>query len=122
YGTVAAFASTGQPARALAAWLFAAAACAIMVLWLWPDVPPGTAYQPRDRQFTLPGSCAPLLLILGIFLTKYYVGVQLAMQPDLARDTGFALTVALVYGIFNGIFVARFVRLWRLSRTQWRSS
>ena len=58
----------------------------------------------------------PLALILGIFLTKYFVGVELAMQPTLARDGSFALQIAVLYGVFNGLFAARALRLWRLAR------
>ena len=58
----------------------------------------------------------PLGLILGIFLTKYFVGVELALQPALARDSSFALQIALLYGVFNGLFAARALRLWRLVR------
>ena len=36
--------------------------------------------------FALPGSWMPMALILGIFLTKYAVGVELAMQPDLVPN------------------------------------
>lgn len=57
----------------------------------------------------------PLALILGIFLTKYLVGVELALQPALARDSDFALQIAALYGVFNGLFAAlRALRLWKL--------
>jgi hypothetical protein len=56
----------------------------------------------------------PLALILGIFLTKYLVSVELVMQPGLARDNTFALQIATLYGVFNGLFAARSVRLLRV--------
>ena len=79
-------------------------------------VPAGTTYDPARRQFQLPGSWVPMALIMGIFLTKYFVGVELALQPALARDSSFALQIALLYGVFNGLFAARALRLWRLVR------
>jgi len=40
--------------------------------------------------------------------------VELALQPALARDSGFALQIAALYGVFNGLFAARSLRLWKL--------
>ena len=56
-----------------------------------------------------------MLLILGVFLTKYVVGVELAMQPALARDGPYTLAVGTLYGVFSGLFVGRAARLWRLA-------
>ncbi len=47
---------------------------------------------------------------------KYLVGVELALQPALGHDGGFALQVAALYGLFNGLLLARAARLWRLVR------
>ena len=116
YGITSAFGGSGRGAAAVGAWLAAAAAMACAALWLQPDAPAGTLYTPRLRSFCVPGSAMPLALILGIFLTKYFVGVELAMQPGLARDGTFALQIAALYGMFNGVFAARALRLWRLAR------
>lgn len=114
YGMVSAFAASPMLGAALALWLAAALACTAMALRWRATAPEGTRFDPVSRQFELPGSVVPMALILGIFLTKYIVGIELAMQPAIARDAGFVLGVALLYGAFNGIFVARAVRLWRL--------
>ena len=63
----------------------------------------------------MPGSWVPLTLIVGIFLTKYVVGVDLAMQLSLAQDSQYTLIVAAIYGTFSGIFMGRAARLWRLA-------
>ncbi|MEP6971210.1 MAG: DUF6622 family protein, partial [Betaproteobacteria bacterium] len=76
----------------------------------------GTRFDPASQTFELPGSVLPLLMIVGIFLIKYIVGVELALQPAQAHDPQFALGVASLYGALNGVFVARLVRLWRLRR------
>jgi uncharacterized protein DUF6622 len=65
--------------------------------------------------FKLPGSWVPLLLILGIFLTRYVVGVELAMRPGLAHDANYVLVTGVLYGLFSGIFVGRAARLLRLA-------
>ena len=62
-----------------------------------------------------PGSAVPLALMMGIFFTKYAVGVLLAMHPELRHQMGFALGISALYGGFSGIFAARALRLWTLA-------
>ena len=114
YGLASAFASSSQAGAAVGAWLVAAAAAAALALWFQPKAPAGARYDSAARHFHLAGSAMPLALIVGIFLVKYFVGVELALQPALARDGTFALQIAVLYGLFNGLFVARAFRLWRL--------
>lgn len=111
WGTLSALGSSPLLAQALVLWLAAAAVTFALLA-------PGRAkagYDAATRTFSLPGSFVPLLLIVGIFLVKYVVGVELAMAPRLMQDTQYALTVAGVYGAFTGIFVGRAARLWRLA-------
>lgn len=114
YGLASAFASSSQAGAAVGAWLAAAIAAAALALWFQPKAPAGARYDGAARRFHLPGSAMPLALIVGIFLVKYFVGVELALQPALARDGTFALQIAVLYGLFNGLFAARAFRLWRL--------
>lgn len=116
YGLASAFGMGGHALAPLAAWLAAAVGVAAAALWLQPMAARGTEYSAASRSFSVPGSAMPLLLILGIFLTKYFVGVELALQPALARDGAFALQIATLYGVFNGVFAARTLRLWKLVR------
>lgn len=113
WGTASAFGSSPQFGSVVLAWLAAAAAALAIVAPFAP--PPGTRYDATTRTFTLPGSWIPMLLILGIFLTKYIVGVELAMQPALAHDGSYTLAVGTVYGVFSGLFAGRGARLWRLA-------
>lgn len=110
WGMYSAFGATSLLATVLVAWLAAASPIAAIVM----RQAPGGTYDAQSRQFHLAGSWIPLLLILGVFLTKYIVGVELTMQPQLTRDTTFALTLAVLYGAFNGIFTGRALRLLRL--------
>ena len=112
YGMTSAFGNSGQGAAVAIAWLVAAASVTAILLKLAPA--PGTRFEAATQTFTVPGSIIPLLLILGIFMTKYIVGVELAMNAALARDASFALPIALLYGAFNGIFTARAIRLLRM--------
>ncbi|MFT4243413.1 MAG: hypothetical protein QM569_14165 [Acidovorax sp.] len=116
YGLASAFSSSAHAGAAMGAWLLTAAATTALALWLRPQAPARARYDAAARRFHLPGSAVPLALIVGIFLVKYGVGVELAMQPALARDGTFALQIAVLYGVFNGLFVARALRLWRLAQ------
>ena len=77
-----------------------------------------TQYNAWTQQFQLPGSWTPLVLMMGIFITKYAAGVALAMQPDLARDALFSQSIGALYGGFSGVFAGRALRLWRLAASQ----
>lgn len=77
--------------------------------------PQGTQYDPGTRTFFLPASWVPLALIVGIFVARYVVNVDIAMQPALARDGHYTLAVAAIYGVCSGIFAGRAARLWRLA-------
>lgn len=110
YGTVSAF---GPSPSVLGAWLAACAALATVVV-LRP-APLGTAYDGVRRHYAMPGSWLPMLVILGIFCTKYAVGVTLAMQPAMARDALFATLVGMLYGLFSGFFAGRALRLLRMA-------
>lgn len=109
YGTVNAF---GVSAPVLACWALAAALA--LALSLRRPLPAGARYEAARREFEQPGSWVPLLLILGIFCTKYAVGVLLALHPEQHANTSLALPVAALYGFFSGLFAGRSLRLLRL--------
>lgn len=110
-GTASALGASPHRAMALSAWLIAAALAFALLARGRGDA---AQYDPARRLFLLPGSVVPLLLIVGIFLVKYVVGVDLAMAPQLVQEAPYVLTVAALYGAFTGIFVGRASRLWRL--------
>jgi hypothetical protein len=109
-GVVSAF---GNSPGALLGWAVAMAALALLVLQ--QPLPASTRYERASREFHVPGSAVPLVLMMGIFFTKYVVGVALAMHPELGRQPAFTVAVPMLYGAFSGIFAARAVRLWRLA-------
>ncbi len=114
WGTVSVLSRSPQFVIGLLAWIAAAVATLAVVASM--PAPAGTRFDPAGRRFALPGSWVPLGLIVGIFLTKYAVGVDLAMQPSLAHDSHYALIVAAFYGAFSGTFAGRAARLWRLAQ------
>ena len=122
WGIGSTFGAVPQVAGVLLAWLAAACAVTALSLWLLRSSPLRARYEATDQRFHLPGSAWPMLLIVGIFLVKWAVGVELFLQPALSHDSPFALQIALIYGTFTGVFAARTVRLRHLARTGNRSS
>jgi hypothetical protein len=114
WGVQSAFGASGRLAELLALW--AACYAALLALGTRLSPPAGAAYDAATRTFTLPGSWVPLGLILAVFLMKYGIGVQLAMEPALARESGFAFGVTTLYGLLSGLFAARTLRVLRLAR------
>lgn len=113
WGTIEAFSQSVIYGYVLLAWAVATVVLAAAV-GLMP-APAGTSYDPQARTFTVRGSWVPLALILGIFLVKYVVGVEVSMQPALAHDGTYSLTYGAIYGVFSGIFTGRAIRLGRLA-------
>ena len=114
WGVVSVFAS-GQ---ALAAWALGGLAAAS---WsLRAGSPRGVHWSAAEQVFRMPGSWVPLALILGIFCTKFGVGMSLAQHPDLRSASAFALGTSLAYGVFSGLFAGRAITLWRLTRPGWQ--
>jgi hypothetical protein len=113
WGTISAFGHSALFVDVLLAWAVAALLLAATVGSM--PAPTGTSYNPQDRTFSVPGSWVPLVLIAGIFLVKYVVGVEVAMNPSLPHDGSYSLTYGVVYGVFSGIFAGRSLRLARLA-------
>ena len=110
YGVASAF---GDSPMALLGW--AAAALAVLALLLQRPLPAATRYDAASRSFQVAGSAVPLALMMGIFFTKYVVGVALAMHPELRHQAAFAIGLPVVYGAFSGSFIGRALRLWKLA-------
>lgn len=113
WGTASAFGKSALFGYVVLAWLASALVVGGLIAMTRPSA--GTRHDAASRSFWIPGSWLPLALILGIFLTKYVVGVDLVMQPGLAQDGRYALVVGALYGICSGAFAGRSARLWRLA-------
>jgi hypothetical protein len=117
YGVISAF---HGGLLSLTVWLIGSAIVAGFMLRR--PLPEGTHYDAGAWQFNLPGSWVPFFIIMGIFSTKYTVGVMLGIHPELASQTDFALYVSGLYGALSGVFLGRSLRLIRLMRTSAPSS
>lgn len=56
------------------------------------------------------GSVWPLVLMMGIFLTKYVTSVAVAVNASLRHDTVFTVVVCAMFGVFSGYFIGRLAR------------
>lgn len=112
-GVIGGFGHSPAGLLAVAAW--AAAAAAVFGVTMRLPLNPAVRYDAATRQFFQPGSAVPLVLMMGVFFTKYTVGVLQAMHPEYAHQTAFALGVSALYGAASGVFVGRAVRLWKLA-------
>ncbi len=57
------------------------------------------------------GSWAPLIMMMAIFVMKYVVNVALHVNPDLHGNTAFVLISTALFGIFNGLFLGKMLRV-----------
>jgi hypothetical protein len=92
-------------ALGVACWLAAALVTALVNQRV--DFARGVRYTADLRLFVMPGSWLPLALMMGIFFTKYGVGIALAQHGDLRAVDSFIAIISLVYGFWSGMFFGR---------------
>lgn len=103
-GVISAF---GGSALAPLCWL-AGVVLAALVRWrMGSDI----VADPVRGAVRLPGSWMPLVLMMGIFVTKYAVAVALAVHPVFRLDTAFVAAICLLYGVFSGLFFGNLLRI-----------
>ncbi|CAN5287298.1 hypothetical protein BH11PSE11_BH11PSE11_08010 [soil metagenome] len=56
------------------------------------------------------GSWIPLILMMGIFFTKYCANVMLAFHAEYRQDWVFIAVVCGLYGLFSGVFAGKLLR------------
>lgn len=67
----------------------------------------GIRWLPAQQRFDVPGSWAPLVVILSIFVFRFVLGAALAISPALARQPAFATVAGMLFGVFSGVFIGR---------------
>ncbi len=68
-------------------------------------------FNRSSRSFFIPGSWVPFIVIIGIFLTKYVVGVMKALDAEILNTPAFVAALSLTYGCFSGYFSSRALNL-----------
>ena len=69
------------------------------------------SFNPENNTFYLPGSWAPLAVIMAIFFTKYLFAVMQGFGAAAASSATTAVILSLAYGCFSGYFCARAMSL-----------
>ncbi|UXH79885.1 DUF6622 family protein [Roseateles amylovorans] len=97
--------SFGGSGAALLAWAAGVAIGAVLVRATgWPR---GARFDSAAGHFLVPGSWWPLAVMLGIFCSRFAVGMSLSLHPALAQQTLFADGFSLLFGVFGGLFLGR---------------
>jgi len=112
YGVASSF---GSVAPAYLAWMGGVAVALIATLGL---LRVHGRYDVARRQYTLPGSLMPMVVMLALFGLKYVAGVRFAIDPASHGDLSFALLMSAAWGLCSGAFLGRAVRLWIMA---WRA-
>jgi len=110
YGVTSVFGAQPLP---LLLWAAGLATTATLMLNLGAGR--GVSWSAAERLLRVPGSWWPMATILALFVTKFAVGVTLAMHPSFAHDAAFATGVSLLYGSFSGVFFGRGAAMWKVA-------
>lgn len=57
----------------------------------------------------LPGTWITLIMILAIFVSKYYFGYAMSADPAVVNNTVFEFTMLSVSGVITGLFIGRMI-------------
>lgn len=70
----------------------------------------GYSYNRKTKKIESPGTWTTLILILLIFVTKFYFGYMIAAHPSiLIKNHMFDVSYIFICGICSGLFIGRFI-------------
>ena len=87
------------------AW--AAGVLAALLLSRWLRVSADVRYEQATALFHLPGSVAPLLLMVAIFCVKFAIGIAAAIMPAVLTEAQFIAAISIISGLLSGAFLGR---------------
>ena len=77
----------------------------------------GVHINKPNKTIHMPGSWFTMMLVLVIFASKYYLGYETGMHPQIIHNVHFISVMMSVSGVCSGLFVGRLSRvlllLWR---------
>ena len=104
---------------ALGAWLLGT--IAIAMLYSRKAGTRAARFDAGSGKLIITGSWVPMLVILGIFVVRYALGVARAMQFAIVQEQAVQLAVCLLLGIFSGYFAGRGLVFWRVQSSRDRA-
>lgn len=63
----------------------------------------------HTKKILVPGTWILLLIILCVFIVKFYFGYELAIHPHFIFQPKYYIGLLLVYGLLTGLFLGRFL-------------
>ena len=99
-------ASFDDRVTSLGAWS-AGMAAALMLNGLLLRSPSPVRYDAAARRYELPGSLAPLAMMLVIFATRFATIATMQVNPAAAGSPAFVLVTSALLGFLAGMFVSR---------------
>ncbi len=100
---------------AIVLWLLGCAVIAALRLKL-QRTPPATL-DASTGQLLIAGSWWPLVVILGIFFTRYALGAADALRANIMEQPAFQALIALTLGAWSGYFAAQSLAMFRARAT-----
>jgi hypothetical protein len=67
----------------------------------------------KDLLIRIPGTWSTMCILMTIFLTKYYFGYEQAINPIVAEQLGFKVSMLAVSGCCTGLFIGRLIGYFR---------
>ena len=99
---------------AISLWLFGLILTLITGLKL--GYPKQVSFSPQDEELTISGSIIPLVFMMAIFFTKYFVGFASARNLPLVNEFMFLFIISISYGVFSGVFLSRSLVMFKASK------
>ncbi|MBS0320433.1 MAG: hypothetical protein JSR18_07830 [Proteobacteria bacterium] len=113
WGVTGAFPGSALP---LAGWVVGTGIAVTMgARWLAPK---GVAYLPERDRVVIPGSWTPMVLILGIFAVKFWLGFAAGTGAPVPPHSAAAACAGVVLGALSGGFTVRALTVWRARNGQ----
>jgi len=104
----------GWHLSALSCWLLGSSVVAVLsVKLIGKDI---ARFDSVNQKLIIQGSWLPLFIIMGIFITRYVLGVATAMQFDIVHQRFFPIWVGLALGAWSGFFLGRGFIFWQVKK------
>jgi hypothetical protein len=77
----------------------------------------GVSAHANRKQFVVPGSLIPLILLMTVFFVKFAIGFLIGSQRVDPGTIGFIIGSSCISGLISGTFLARAVQIFRAGST-----
>lgn len=105
YGAWGVHSAFGASAQTLLPWAMSLALSLMLMQII--GVPSGSRFDDARQQFFVPGSWLPMALMLGLFVAKFALGLNLALKPELAANAAVSMSFSALFGALAGGLLGR---------------